>query len=56
MTEPRDAARFTIRYESPASSGTIDGRLMSDDTVQPKVIPAPTTAPAGGRGNERPGP
>jgi hypothetical protein len=46
QSDPADAARFTIRFESPATSGTIDCRLKPDDTVQFKVIPNPTTAPS----------
>lgn len=44
--DPADPAHFTIRYESPAAAGTIDGWLMPDDSVQLTLIPAPTTAPS----------
>jgi hypothetical protein len=46
QSDPADAAHFTIRFESPVTSGTIDCRLLPDDTVKFKVIPNPATAPS----------
>jgi hypothetical protein len=46
QSDPADAAHFTIRYESPAAAGTIDGRLLPNDYVQLTVVPGPATAPS----------
>jgi hypothetical protein len=44
--DPADASRFTIAYETTTGKGTIDGRLMADDTVRLKRVDGPATVPS----------
>jgi hypothetical protein len=47
--DPADASHFTLAYETAEGRGTIDGWLMSDDSVKMAVRdgPAAATQPAG---------
>jgi hypothetical protein len=39
--DPDDSSRFTVRYQSSAGDGTIEGRLTGDDTVMLRVLDGP---------------
>jgi hypothetical protein len=40
-SDPNDASRFTLRYETATGNGTIEGRLSADDTVMLRVLDGP---------------
>jgi hypothetical protein len=39
--DPRDESHFTIHYTRGSESGTIDGRLRTDDSVRLQLLPTP---------------
>lgn len=42
--DPKDASRFTIRYESSRGNGTIEGRITADESVMLRVLDGPVTS------------
>ena len=44
QADPRDESHFTIDFQLPGGSGTIDGRLLANDSVQLLLRAVPTIA------------